>query len=178
MPGADSSEIASTLAKQRETFRRFIASRVGSEADADDLLQNGIVRALRAAGELKDEQKLVPWFYQILRNVIVDHMRTRSASRLREETWLAENAILANDPEAHSQICGCITKILPQLKELHAQLIRRVDLDGLPIAAAASEAGVTANHAGVILHRARRELRAKLTQYCHDCACLDDCGCD
>ncbi|MBL9200058.1 MAG: hypothetical protein JNL39_06095 [Opitutaceae bacterium] len=38
-------------------FKAFIAARVGNEADAEDLLQHGLAKAFRHAGELKTARK-------------------------------------------------------------------------------------------------------------------------
>jgi DNA-directed RNA polymerase specialized sigma24 family protein len=64
------------------------------------------------------------------------------------------------------------------LKPTHAELIRRVELQGEPVAQAAAALGMTANHASVTLHRARAELRTKLLTFCGDCRCLTVCECD
>ena len=171
-------DLANRLLAHRQTFKAFLASRVGNEADAEDLLQNGLVKALQRGGELKDGEKAVAWFYQILRNVVVDHVRSRNAATRREDAWMNETVTLADDAEAERQICACFEKMLPALKPAHAELLRRVELEGEPVAKAASALGITPNYASVSLHRARAELRAKLMDFCGDCACLDDCGCE
>ena len=53
----------------------FILKKVGEEADAKDLVQDTFVKIWHKMDTLKDEQKLVPWIYQITRNVIIDHFR-------------------------------------------------------------------------------------------------------
>jgi RNA polymerase sigma-70 factor (ECF subfamily) len=68
--------------------------------------------------------------------------------------------------------------MLPTLKPTHAELLRRVELQGEPVAAAATALGMTANNASVTLHRARAELRTRLMDFCGDCKCLDNCECE
>jgi len=77
-------------------------------------------------------------------------------------------------------LCSCFAHLLPSLKPTHAELLRRVDLEGRPVSATAIALGMTANNASVTLHRARAELRKKLQEFCGSCAngaCLD-CDCD
>jgi len=65
------------------------------------------------------------------------------------------------------------------LKPEYATAIKRVDLDGATVVALAREAGITANNAGVRLHRAHEALRRQLALSCGTCAthgCLD-CHC-
>jgi RNA polymerase sigma factor (sigma-70 family) len=178
MAESSSSDVAAKLLAHRHVFKSFVASRVGNEADAEDLLQNGLVKALGRAGELKDGEKAVAWFYQLLRNVIIDHRRSRTAAAKREEAWAVEAATLREDAEAERQICACFEKMLPALKPNHAALLRRVELENQSVSQAAAALGITPNNASVTLHRARAELRAKLMDFCGDCRCLDHCECD
>lgn len=175
---SDPADVTATLLAHRNVFKSFLASRVGNDADAEDLLQNGLVKALQRADEIKDHEKVVAWFYQVLRNVIVDHVRSRTAAARRDEAWTTDTVTLTNDTEAERHICACFEKMLPAMKPAHAELLRRVELQGEPVAAAARALGITPNNASVSLHRARAELRAKLVDFCGDCACLDDCGCE
>jgi RNA polymerase sigma factor (sigma-70 family) len=178
MPDSSSSEVAAKLLAHRHVFKSFIASRVGNEADAEDLLQTGLVKALDHAGEVKDGEKVVAWFYQLLRNVIIDHVRSRSAATKREEAWAINTVTLQDDKEAEQQICACFERMLPALKPMHAELLRRIELQDQPVAQAAADLGITPNNASVTLHRARGELRTKLVEFCGDCACLDNCECE
>lgn len=172
------SDLTAKLLAHRNVFKAFLASRVGNEADAEDLLQNGLVKALNRADEIKDEDKVVAWFYQLLRNAMVDHLRSRKAAAERDDRWAADAATLGEDVEAERQICACVERLLTTLKPAHAQLIRRVDLQGEPVKEAAVALGLTPNNASVTLHRARGELRTKLVSFCGDCQCLTDCACD
>lgn len=175
-----SSDVLSALLAHRRAFKAFLVARVGNEADADDLLQNGLIKALQHADDLKSDERSVAWFYQILRNVIIDQARSREATRRREDAWTTTAVTLANDADAERVLCGCFAQLLPSLKPTHAELLRRVDLEGQPVSAAAIALGMTANNASVTLHRARAELRKKLQEFCGSCAngaCLD-CDCD
>jgi RNA polymerase sigma-70 factor (ECF subfamily) len=171
-------DLTARLLAQRGAFKAFLASRVGNEADAEDLLQNGLVKALARADEVKDGEKAVAWFYQILRNAIVDHRRSRNAAARRDDRWAAETGALVEDAEADRQICACFEQLLPTLKPTHAELIRRVELQGEAVAHAAAALGLTPNNASVTLHRARNELRTKLLSFCTDCRCLERCECE
>lgn len=181
MPESAATHVAATLLANRSAFRAFVAARVGSEADADDILQSGLIKALECADELKDGEKSVAWFYRILRHAIIDHGRSRGAARRREDAWATDTVTFsAGDREAEKQICQCFESLLPSLKPAHAELLRRVELHGDSVSAAALALGITANNASVTLHRARAELRSKLIAFCGSCAggaCLDcDCG--
>lgn len=179
MPQPSTPEVASALLAHRAAFKAFLVSRVDNPADAEDLLQHGLIKALQRADELKDGEKSIAWFYRILRHVIIDHARSRGAARERDHAWATDPITLADDADAERTLCGCFEGLLPSLKPTHAELLRRVDLQGQSVSATAIALGLTANNASVTLHRARAELRKKLQEFCGSCAdgaCLD-CDC-
>jgi RNA polymerase sigma-70 factor (ECF subfamily) len=177
-------QLATQLNAHRSAFKAFLAARVGSEAEADDILQNGLLKALQRAGELQDDAKLTAWFYQLLRNAVVDHYRARGSIRRRHEALGETLAALGEDIAAapkgwEPQLCACLGGVVDTLKPQHAELLRRVDLNGESVQDAARAMKMTANNASVTLHRARKDLRARLETFCGDCsdaACLD-CDC-
>jgi len=179
-----SDNLASELNAQRTAFKAFLVARVGSEADAEDILQNGLVKAIQGAGELQDDTKLTAWFYRLLRNALIDHYRTQAAVRRRDDLLATslvalQEDIVAAPPGWQVQLCACLGSMVDTLKPQSAELLRRVDLNGEPVQAAAKALGLTANNASVTLHRARRDLRVKLQAFCGACAsgaCLD-CHC-
>ena len=176
-------QIAAALNGQRQSFRSFLVARVGSEADADDLLQNGLAKAVQRAGELEDATKLTAWFYQLLRHAVIDYYRTRAAGRRRDDALGLLAARLGGEVTAPAdwepQLCACLGSVVATLPPQRAELLRRVDLNGEAVQDAARALKLTANNASVTLHRARKELRVKLEAFCGACAdnaCLD-CNC-
>jgi RNA polymerase sigma factor (sigma-70 family) len=181
---ARADRLARELNAQRDAFKAFLTARVGSAAEAEDILQNGLLKAVRRAGDLQDDARLSAWFYQLLRHAIVDHYRSRGARARRDDALGRLVASLGEDvapaPKSwEAQVCGCLGSVVDTLPPQHAGLLRRVDLDGEPVQAAARALKMTPNNASVILHRARKELRARLEAFCGACAegaCLD-CNC-
>jgi len=75
----------------------------GSSSDAEDLVQETFIRALRAAGRLDDVPNLKPWLYTILRNVFYDLCRSgkhrRAEEPLDEDDLGPSDARLRGDAE-------------------------------------------------------------------------------
>jgi len=180
----NTNQIAAELNQQRDAFKAFLVGRVGNAAEAEDILQNGLLKALQRAGDLQDDAKLTAWFYQLLRHAVIDHYRARSSVRRKHDALGEMVATLGEDvadaPKGwEAQICGCLGSVVETLKPLHTELLRRVDLNGESVQAAAKALRITPNNASVTLHRARKELREKLKAFCGACAdgaCLD-CNC-
>lgn len=172
------------LVAQRAKFHRFLATRVGSEAEAEDLLQQSLLKALKSGDTLRRGERAVAWFYRILRNAVADHYRQRTSERQRADRLWTEMHAAGDDvgqpPKAWDvAVCVCFRELLPTLKPRYAQLIRRIDLNGESQAAVSRELKIQSATMAVALHRARYSLRRRLEILCGACSrekCLE-CFC-
>jgi len=178
---AASPEVVRVLVDNHRNFLAFLERRVGSREIAEDILQDAFVRGLAKAGQVRDEESAVAWFYRTLRNALVDHWRHQDVERRTFDAGaeLDEAQERAVDSELMNTICACVTSLLDTLKPEYAEALRRVDLGEVSVKAFAEETGTTANNASVRLFRARRALRRQVERTCGTCAthgCLD-CSC-
>ena len=168
------------LIEHHAAFRGFVQRRVQDRALAEDILQIAYVRALQRAGTVRDAGAVVPWFYSVLRNAIIDNARSRRSESGALERWAAELEDSREGTDStHGIVCGCIEKLLPTLKPSYAEILREVDLGGRPLTDFALQHKMTAGNAAVRAHRARAALKKELIRTCGVCsyhACLD-CSC-
>jgi len=169
------------LVENRERFLAFVRSRVGSDAAAEEILQAAFVKGLEAQRELQSEESAVAWFYRVLRNAIVDHYRHRAAEArvLEQHARELPEAIDDASPDLVNNVCRCVSALISTLKPEQADVLRRVDLEGLTVPAVAQQDGITPNNAAVRLHRARQALRSQVERVCRTCAThgCNDCTC-
>lgn len=177
-PGRD--DAITTLVGQHREFLAFVERRVRDRALAEDLLQQAFVRGLERVGQLRESESARAWFYRVLRNAILDHQRREAAAQRRLEVAAElERAAAQDDAELERVACACVAQLAGTLDPKYATALRRVEVDGLPVVEFAREAGITANNAGVRLHRAREALRRQVARACGTCAehgCVD-CSC-
>ena len=167
---------ADVLMRQRAKLVGYAASKVGDPDLAEDLFQDSLLKALRSAAELRDEERLLPWFYRILNNAIADHYR-RLAVAKRHLPQLALDE--AAEPEEWADLCECFRDLVPTLKPEYAEMIERLELAGGEPAQGAAQLGLSPTNLKVRRHRARQALRQRLEETCRTCAehgCLD-CTC-
>jgi len=175
-----SPEVVAALVENHRRFLAFLERRVGSRDVAEDILQDAFVRGLTRAGQLRDRESVVAWFYRALRNALIDHWRRSSSERrVFEDAAAGTVAEPAVDPELMKTVCDCATELLDTLKPEYAEALRRVELEGVSVKDFARQNGVTPNNASVRLFRAREALRRQIERSCGTCAehgCLD-CTC-
>jgi RNA polymerase sigma-70 factor (ECF subfamily) len=174
-------QVLAALVENHRNFLAFLERRVDRREDAEEILQEAFVRGIDRLDSLRSGESSVAWFYRLLRNALSDHYRRRGAEaraleRVAREPELPDEA---PDEELMDTVCGCVGALVDTLQPQYAAALRRVDLEGAAVRAFAAEAGITANNAGVRLHRARLALRRQVEQSCGTCAthgCLD-CTC-
>jgi RNA polymerase sigma-70 factor (ECF subfamily) len=175
-----SPEAIAQLVKGHREFLAFLERRVESRAVAEDILQTAFTRGLERGAGVKDE-KVVAWFYRVLRNAVIDHYRQRSTAERAMEAWTREFPDV-QEPEAElrQEICQCVSGLLETLKPEYREALRIVDLEEGKLKDLAQQSGITAENAAVRVHRARAALRRRIEQACGTCSvhgCLD-CSCE
>jgi RNA polymerase sigma-70 factor (ECF subfamily) len=167
--------LAALVASHRE-FLTFVQRRVGDRALAEEILQDALVKSLDKVTEIRESA--VGWFYRVLRNAIIDHARRRAAQGRKLEALAAEPEP-PSDAELHDVVCQCVTRLATTLKPEYAEVLQRIDVDGVAVKDYAEQAGISASNAGVRVFRAREALRKQVVRSCGTCAehgCLD-CSC-
>ncbi len=167
------------LLAEKGRLLAFLEERVGSRADAEDLLQTAMLRVVTKGHAVRSGDRIIPWFYRVLQNLVVDwHRRRAAAGRALRRLVAAESATQDHD-EVLREVCTCISRILVTLRPEYAEILRRVELDEQAVGEAARELSISPNNASVRLLRARRALLERLRATCGACfehGCLD-CFC-
>ena len=103
---------------------------VGNREDALELSQEAFIRAYRNIKQVKPDRKFFPWFYQILKNLCVSHLRKRKyrrASSLDAEGCPEVEATAdCFSPEvvaARNEIKDKVWQAIGQLDEKHREVI-------------------------------------------------------
>ncbi len=168
------------LVNGHREFLAFLERRVESRTVAEDILQTAFTRGLERGTGVKDE-KVVAWFYRVLRNAVIDHYRQRSTAARVMEAWRREFPDV-QEPEAElrQEICRCISGLLETLKPEYRDALRIVDVEEGKLKDLAQQSGITADNAAVRVHRARAALRRQIEQACGTCAVhgCEDCSCE
>ena len=165
---------------RKERLLVFLEERLGSRVDAEDLLQTAMVRLVEKGRSLRAEDRVLRWFYRVLRNLVVDWHRRRAArARMMARVGRLEAGGRGRDEALYDEVCACVGDVLGTLRREYADVLRRAEIEEQPLADIARELRITRNNASVRLHRARRALLEGLRATCGACfdhGCLD-CYC-
>jgi RNA polymerase sigma-70 factor (ECF subfamily) len=138
----------------------------GNSSDAQDLLQDTVVRALRFESTFERGTNLKAWLYQILMSVFVSRCRRLRRER-RALEWLSADPCAWTRHEAPAAMTKLSTPVERALKTLPAKFARvleLVDIEERSYREAAEELGLPIGTVMSRLFRGRRMLAAALAE--------------
>jgi len=152
-------------------LRRFVARRLTSPADAEDVVQQVFLNLHLNLGSLQRREALAAWLHRAARNAIADHYR--SPARRREspagDTRDLDGRLVQPSDAASDSMDGCADCLRPLLLLLppaHRRALEQVELHGLSQAAAARADGISLSGMKSRVQRARRRLRSLVLDRC------------
>lgn len=161
-------------AEMHERLHAFVARRVPDRTAVDDLAQEILLRLYTHIGQLREQDRLDAWAYQVARNVIADHWRNQAAMReLALDPTLSERVASLPDlddfdpaDQRRSEIASCLAPMVERLAGPYREAIRLTDLGGHTQAEAAQELGLSIPGMKARVQRGRAQLRELLRACC------------
>ena len=151
-------------------LRPFVARRVRSPADVDDVVQDVFLRMQRGIAGLRDDERFGPWVYQVARSAIVDHQRV-AARHVVVDGDPPEEAAPALDEEDEDAVARDLaTYVAPfvaMLPSPYREALTLTELEGLTQKEAAEMLGVSLSGMKSRVQRGRKHLREALDACCH-----------
>ncbi len=146
-------------------LKAFIRSRVADEDDVEDLLQEVFIRIHTHLCCLRDLSKLESWIFQIARNAIIDHYRSRRPSVELSESIAIEGEFDTYDPAAHLALS--LGGMVAELPVPYRDALVLTEYQGLNQRQLAERLGISFSGAKSRVQRARHMLRDMLLTCCH-----------
>ena len=157
------------FAAHRVSARGILLRLVRDEVLAEDLVQEALLRATRAAGSLRGDAAPATWLTAIALNLARDHFR--AMQRLPQTVPLdhAENVSAPDRPERdvlQAEMSECILGHVARLPERQREAVLLHHFAGLSHGEIASLWRISEGNARVILHRGITALRTSLRREC------------
>ena len=144
--------------------------RLRNAAEADDLMQDLFLKALRQGERFCSVHNARAWLFEVARNTLADRLRVA-----RETVELPEDlSAPLEDADTVDSLTACLPRVLSELSDEDRDAITQCDLQGVPQADFASARGLSLSAAKSRLQRARQRLKARMTQVCQ--VQLDETG--
>ena len=157
----------------RARILRYITSIVRNPTEAEDVLQEVMLRASRGYANLRAEEALTTWLFRVATHACVDHLRQR-ARRLPVETWAELDELVAGDDSLPSleqtvereEMSSCVQRLLGRVPDQYRSVLVLADLEGMTAPEIGKLLGLTLTTVKIRIHRARALLRKELAAGC------------
>ncbi|GAA5522514.1 RNA polymerase sigma factor SigZ [Aliifodinibius salicampi] len=159
-----------------DQVRGFIRSRVSSDQEAEDILQDIFIRIHKGIDNLRHEDRVQSWVFGIARRALVDHYRKKNRARekpagsdiQKEET---EKPVLdLNEFEGehgvHEEVLSWLIPMIDELPEKYGVPLKLADVDGKTQQEVADYLGLSLSGAKSRVQRARQKLGGVLAACC------------
>jgi len=144
-------------------LRGWLRRHAHAADDADDLLQEVFVKALKQGKGFCAIEQPRAWLFQVARRALIDRHRGQ-----RDELPLPEElpAAAAEDPAEVDRLTQCLPRVLSELAAADRLAIVLCDIEGQPQQLLAERLGISLSGAKSRLQRARQRLRQRLETAC------------
>lgn len=144
-------------------LRSWLRSRLGNEADAEDVLQEVFLRAHQRLDQLRDEERIAGWLHQIARNAVTGHFRRRPAAAPADEL----EAVAPDEPSSADAALGAwVAAEVQNLPEPYREALELTELGDLNQREAAERLGISHSGLKSRVQRGRAQLRERLAACC------------
>jgi len=146
-------------------LRGFVAKRVANAADVDDLAQDILLRVHQSAGQLGDETRILGWIWQIARNVVIDHYRSKGRGEMLDVDSL--DLVSEQRPaDVEEIVASWLDAMIAALPEPYREAVQMSEMEGLSQAEVASRLSISLSGAKSRIQRGRAKLREVMTACC------------
>jgi RNA polymerase sigma-70 factor, ECF subfamily len=154
----------------RSYLAPYVARRVSSAADVDDVLQEVFVRVHRGLPSLTDGERFGPWVYRIAANAITDHVRSRARhplARTEDDPVEAPGTLSEEVGDGlEGDLAECIALFVSRLPSPYREAVTLTELEGLTQREAAEMLGVSLSGMKSRVQRGRERIRGMFSQCC------------
>jgi RNA polymerase sigma-70 factor, ECF subfamily len=164
-PAEDDAIVTALYAQYREPLMTFVMRlTAGNRAQAEDVVQETMVRAWREAARLDlSEPSLMPWLTTVARRIVIDDHRRKQARPIETtETELAD--LPAEDHTAAADHRMVMADAMRALSPLHRQVLNETILRDRTVNQAAEVLGVPVGTVKSRVYYALRALQVVLAE--------------
>jgi RNA polymerase sigma-70 factor (ECF subfamily) len=149
----------------KDRLHAFALRRVRSATEADDVVQDVLIRLLEHRDRI-DSDRLAAWLFTTARNAMVD--RQRKANRDGATATCLDADDIADDASSNTsrELSACVQPLLAMLPEADRSLLERVELAGDSQTELAAALDIPVSTVKSRVQRARQRLRDHFERCC------------
>jgi RNA polymerase sigma-70 factor (ECF subfamily) len=146
-------------------IRAHLAGKVKRKEDIDDLTQEIFIKIHTSLASLKDEKKLAPWIYSIVRNSVNDYYRKRGEASV----GLSEDMPYTDagaDGQDKSGLLHCLNVFIDRLPRKYREPLVLSEIDGVKQKDIAKRMGLSYSGLKSRVQRGREMIKDMFIECC------------
>ena len=157
----DAGAFTDLVARHHAACLRFAAHLLGDRIEAEDVVQETLLRAYRSLSRYQERQQFRPWLFRILVNRCRTAAGRSHARRLRTAAELTPGSAIARDGTAAYELRSRLAGAMDGLDPLHREAFLLKLGDGLEYEEIARITGASVPALKMRVKRARDHVRAR-----------------
>jgi len=152
------------LADLEKKLKYYVKKRISNEYDAEDVLQNIIVKIHTNIDSIADAGKIQSWLFTIAHNEIVDYYRKNNhpAIKLDDDMEDFNEANLS----ANDEVLSCVKSTINKLPEKHKQAILLTEFGSMSQKELSGKLGLSRSGTKSRVQRARKKIKELMVSNC------------
>lgn len=158
-------EVMDLVLPYKDKLFRFAKSMVGNSFDAEDVIQEVLVRIWKKKDQFIEIDNKEAWCMTVTRNLSIDKIRSRKnkdTSNIDDYYHISDKsatpAVALEQKDALNRVMG----LLDELPENQKSVMHLRDVEGYTYKEISEMTGLSVDQVKVNLHRARKTLRSRL----------------
>ncbi|PAU94903.1 hypothetical protein CK503_05390 [Aliifodinibius salipaludis] len=159
-----------------DQVRGFIRSKVSSDQEAEDVLQDIFIRIHKGIGDLRHKDRVQSWGFGIARRALADHYRQKGRDKEKpvgsevkrdgDENPLLDLNEFEGDHDVHEEVLSWLIPMIDELPEKYGEPLKMADVEGKTQQEVADYFGLSLSGAKSRVQRARQKLGEVLAACC------------
>jgi len=157
-------DLETIWSEYRTGLKSFLHSKISNAADVDDLLQDILIKTHNRLHQIRSEESVKSWLFQLANRTIIDfYRRNAKQDKLSEDDlWFS-----VSKPDVKQELSHCIDPFVKALNQESSDLIIAIDLNGISQKDYAESIGISYSTLKSRVQKARNELRSLFDDCCH-----------
>jgi RNA polymerase sigma factor (sigma-70 family) len=143
------SSLAALFVEEESSLLRYAIGLVGRRGVAEELVQETFLRLHPMWDQVENPRG---WIYRSLRNLSINHLRSRRPESELHEEIAAADASLPNDALSRTEALGWVRLLLEEMPDEDRQLVRLKYQDELKYQEISERTGLSVSNVGYRLH--------------------------
>lgn len=147
----------------QNSLKAFLYKNISNPSDAEDLLQDILIKTYQSIDNVKENHKIKSWIFQIANHAIIDFYRKQGVgSKVNgQQLWYQQD-----EKTLFNELSQCVTPFIKGLPDNEAELLTAIELEGVSQKEYAALKGIKYSTLKSRVKKSRQNLYQLFNQCC------------